>query len=231
MEKSFDDLQKEGIIGSVLYWTRLLLVVIPVAYIIFLIYWMAITGQKIWINAVGGGILTTCLFTMFMSIASIVMLFFVQFNILQSMNKVFKYQIFIVVSVLTLFLSCILLGITTYDKASQYSSDISDYIQRNIQDSKVVEFMAEYSTVASRTSYVLKRTTEAYDVNAVFFALWAVALFIVILANHKIEKNNSEELLADERYYQNANPNEADPNQAGDPEKPKEQPKRTRGQN
>ena len=148
---------------------------------------MAITGSSLWIDAVGGSILTTCLFTMLTAIGSIVLLVFVQFNILAKMDKNFKFQLYVIVTVISLFLSCILMGISTSGYASQYSNDISDYITRNPNATNVVNFVSDHPTTQSRTGYVLQRTSNAYDVTAVFFALWLIALVIAVGINHYIE--------------------------------------------
>lgn len=216
MERSFTELQKSGIKGSILFWMRLILLVIPVSYIAFLLYWMVITGSKIWLKAVGGQILTTCFFTMLLSICSIVMLFFVWFNILGNMDKAFKYQIFVVINVITLFLSCILLALSTYGQASQCSSDISDYITRHSTDSIVTSFLSDYPTSASQSSYVLRRTSDAYTINAVFFAIWLISLFIAIICNYMIDSSEKAEKEAqDEQNLLAANNADNKPNEAG----------------
>lgn len=185
---------------------------------------MAITGNKIWLKAVGGQILTTCFFTFLLSIVSIAMLFLVWFNKLQNLDKQLRYQIFVALNVFTLFLSCILLVLSTYGQASQATSDISDYIVRNPNATIVTSFLSKHPTSSSQTSYILQRTSNAYSVNAVFFAIWLIALIVACACNTMIENaENQEKKAKDEQNLlekNEADNNNNDNNANNKPQKP-----------
>lgn len=198
MNKLQHELEKEGITGTVLFWVRFLLYGIPFGYLIFLIYWMVITGNQIWLNAIGGQILTTCLFELLVCIGSIVLLLFNHRKMIFK-NPKFANQIYVIVTIVGFVINVILLSLSSTKKANVYLADISDYLERNANVALVVSFVADYPTSYSRSAFVRQRTTELYDVNAVFLVIWVVSLVVVEICNSIILKPDNEKLLSDQQ--------------------------------
>lgn len=182
MNKSKDELAQYGLTGSLLFWIRIILCVIPIGMLIFSIYWMAMTASKIWIQVVGSAHLALNIILMLFSAGSLVFMIFGVLSIMKNQANIVLIM-YIVITLISALISLILLGISSEQNAIAYQGYFSSHcISINSTDS----FCQEYFTDWSKKRYVRVRTTDAYDCVAgilspwiIFFIIFGVIVFII----------------------------------------------------
>jgi hypothetical protein len=146
---------------------------------------MALTGTKIWIQAVGSSIVTANVFLMLTAFASAGLLLLTWFDV-KILKHGLNYQIYVVVTILALAICCILMSLSTHARANGYEVDIEDYCKRKSGTDIVTACLRDYQTAYTRIADVEKRTTDFYSGIAAFFALWVIALGVLLFCLNRV---------------------------------------------
>ena len=192
MNWNFDDLRSKGVVGVLAFWLQISLFGMSVSAAIFAIYWMAITGSKIWLKAVGGSILAANFFLMFISLASFAFLLLSRMGI-NPLYPNFSHHLAIITAFVAQVMCCVLMGLATESEAEVCLNDIIDYCARNPTDAVVTSFQQSHSTDYSKQSYVAQRTTTAYDSVAAIFGVWLPLTLLYILCVSRLEPSSKAE--------------------------------------
>lgn len=182
MIKNFTEVTQTGFRGSLLYWSRIFLILIPFIYIIYQIYWILLTANIFWLKSVGPSLLIANIFSVITSIASIILSFLSKRSPNPTIKEIFRFQLFIFVTVIALFIGFILLGLSSYTNSSIYLGDIEDYIERYSSTQLVTDFVASHPSERSIILYVNRRT-DTVSVNATFIIVWLIFLAVFITTN------------------------------------------------
>ena len=171
-------MQVLGIKGTLCYWCRLILILIPLVNGCFSLYVLAQTASKIWLNAIGASILAISVILFLFSIASAVFLILCLVRIKIGTTTNYTFIIAILSSILSLIIEACFLSQITKSKAEIMIQDLTDYCIRNYNDKKVQKFLSRHSSIYCVRRYVELRTTDLYGAAATFFALWTIFLLI-----------------------------------------------------
>lgn len=167
----FQALEQGGPMKIATFWLAILLLGISLSTAIFSIYWMAIAGSKIWLNAIGGALVATNFFLMLLSLASMAFLALSMLGF-KIVFDGFTRQLFAVSTFIAQILCCVLMSLATETETDRCLKELEDYCIRNAELPLVVDFMKDHSTSYSRYSFVARITTEAYSSIASLFGIW-----------------------------------------------------------
>ena len=183
-------------------WLSFLPIYISIAYLIlslcvaaYSIYWMIICGVKIWLSAIGGGIVAVNFFILLFALAAAVAKILNVLKVLESVRAILK-SVEVVATVLALVFCCVSISLSTYAMADRYYQELVDYCQRNANSTTVANFAATYSTYHSQSEFIHKRSTDAGAGMEALFGCWVscfVLEFVLKLAG--IAKDDDAPLL------------------------------------
>lgn len=194
VSKNFEAMRNLGIKGILCFWCRLMLILVPIINGIFSLYIVIIVSQKIWLSAIGGGLLAISVLLFLFSFASgtFIILCCIDIKIGKTTNLTFL--IASISSIISLIIEACLLSQITKSKANLLINDLTDYCIRNYNDPIVHKFLANHASFYCVRRYVETRTTDLYGASATFFTIWLILfalhlLFIYLLSNPTIQIN------------------------------------------
>lgn len=204
MNKGFEELNQYGIKGIAAFWFRILLLLLPIGLTIFSIVWIVQTSNKIWINSIGGQILTANVFLVIISLASsaFLLLCWMDKQILISVQ--FTHHLFAISSFIGQVICCILMSLSSTSSSETYIRSIEDYCVRNPSNSVVTKFISNNPSEYSRYKYVSKRSTDLYPSISSFFGIWFASTITYLLCSTKLTELPPEQspLLNDQQQQQ-----------------------------
>ena len=180
MFQSLDQLKKNSERGIVIFWLKIIILLFSLAMFAANIYGIIISSNSNWIDHCGGGILALHILAMIFSLASFVIMLFGILTL--SFGKVkLLFVIYVVASVLSLFLGYVLLGQTTERSYLNNYQKLSDFcsLPTNFNNT----FCVQYSTDWSLRKFSRIRTTETYGYIALITVPWTLLfiLFVVLI--------------------------------------------------
>lgn len=171
-------LEPLGLQGKIYKILRIALCVIPVAVLIFCIYWAAITGG-VWNEVVGSQVLGLSITVVILAAASCAVMVCSVMGILAQAEKILTF-VYFGITVVTFLFCFILMSFGTSSMQIQSEHALADYCASNNTTNSLEygEFCAEYWTDWSKKRYAMTRTTDAYDAFAGLVSPWII-LFVV----------------------------------------------------
>lgn len=183
-----------GPIQTAVLWMRLILFALSFSTAIFSGVWMVLACSSMWMSAVGGSIMATCLFSMLLSLGSFACLLLEFFPLVVILAEGFTRQLHAAVAFTAHILCCVLMTLATESAGQTYVMDINDYINRSESgDSMVQDFTAKHVGSYAIQKYVAERSTDKYSSISTLFALWLpitlVHLFLAPMADKEEKKS------------------------------------------
>lgn len=198
VSKNFEEMNRLGIKGILCFWCRIILILIPIVNGFFSIYVVVTTAAKIWLSAIGGGLLAVSLILFIFSLASGIFLILSLIGIKIGKEKNYTFLIAMFLAISSLIIEASFLSQVTNSKTEMMIQDLVDYCIRNYGDKTVQEFLLSHASLYSVRRYVETRTKDNYAAIATFFALWTIFLvihcfLICLLSNPNRQNNNAND--------------------------------------
>lgn len=190
MNKTFDELKREGNVGKLFIWIFIINLAMPVATACFSLYWMVLTANTLWLKAIGGNIFTANFFLLLTSLLSIVLLLLTKKGVKLIYPK-FNKQLFVAVTCISGLIGCILLSLSTVKKTDRYYQSISDYLTRNPTETWVTKFHQDNPSDYTRNQFVLIRSRNANESFAPLFGIYIIAFALLIIFDQHFKRGTS----------------------------------------
>ena len=185
MQLSREELNNEHM--PVVFFLRFILCILAVANIIYSIYWITLTSNSTWADAIGNDILVSSIFNVIFAIGSLVLMIFCIVGFLSD-NPLIG-QVYIAVTILCFTTSFILLSLSSETSRNKYVHDLTDYCQRLGTTNSIC---TANNTRWSITNFVRTRVTEPYDIFVGLLSPWIVcfAIFVVMCSTINSKRGN-----------------------------------------
>ncbi|OHT08679.1 hypothetical protein TRFO_04737 [Tritrichomonas foetus] len=206
-------LSEQGIKGKVAFWMILMSFVLPLCSAAFSIYWLILLADSIWLKSVGSSLFIATFFLLLLSLSSFA------FNILSILQikiiyEKMAYQLYIVLTTVSLVLCCICLSLSSYSSADRAYQEITDYCVRNNNQNNVISFLSKYSTQYSKKRYILRKTVDANAVLAGIFGAWLASFAILFTALFMIKDIDDKQYLLSKQQNGHGYDQQEDENQS-----------------
>jgi len=188
MQKNFEDLNKSGIFGICLFWSRMFLYVTPGCYLAFLGYCVYLCLDSMWTKSQGYTLVVLYSIMIILILCSLFFLFSCHFGLSFPSNLI-KNQILMVLTIISLFFSCFILSFLTEKQRYIYGMRITDFVIRNPTDGTVIEFLKNSAT--QNEEYINSRSNNNYGYVSLFFAIWLIVFVIFEISLALINKEET----------------------------------------
>ena len=193
LSKGFEEMSKIGIFGVFCFWSRLLLIFVPVVNACFAFYLLSIYVNRIWIRALGGNLAAVSVFIAVFCIASSVFLILTHLGIKFGPIDNFVFLLACLLSAGGIITEASFLSQITDAKTELYVMDLRDFCIRFNNDAEVMEFLISHNSVYRLSTFVQERTSDMYAAAASFLSIWVILFAVFSLTLYLLSKpqNNS----------------------------------------